>query len=415
MAKVRSFPILIAMATLIVLQTCAPDGNGGTTEVPYKYELVQTGYHYIKADSSIGSVPFYSTICTIDDTDYIAISNLNHNHIELHPIPSGQLKIIPVDEVAFGTLKSFYIQNWDSIFIYVRGPRKIHPARDKELYIIDSKGELVALLPYASQLVLHDRTREKQDEFAESVLNNQWDPVSFVGPRLIFGLIPYNRKSGLGKKYFSAELDIRSGKVKYHPIYLDAYSANSLNVYQNPIKHVDRNARRILFGLRGTPTLQIYNLEDGPDAKVELQTIPSDFLGLQHAPSQEEIAQSPARKSMLQVLNNWGEYGKILQSPDDFYVRFVYHAKQDSIFRTIYGNEKTPGVYNRLCSVILFDKNFQKIGESGTFEGLVDRNAGFSKDGTLYILDYPGRDSREKRIRYAKFKIQEIKLKEDET
>ncbi len=411
----RNYFLLIALIASIAFQACESGGDGEEITNPYDFELVQTGYHYIDADSSIGSVPFYSTICTVDDTDYVAISNLNRNHIELHPIPSGQFKVIPVDEAAFGTLKSFHIQNWDSIFIYVRGPKNIHPNRDKELYIINSKGELVSLLPYADQLTLFDRDREEQDKLAETVLCNQWDPVSHVGSKLIFGLIPYNKKENLTQKHFSAEIDVQSGKVKYHPIFLDAYSANSLTVYQNPIKHVDESAHRVLFGLRGTPTLQVFDLEGGPNAKVELQTIESDYLDLQQAPSQDEVARSPANKSMLQVLSTWGEYGKILQSPDDFYIRFVYYSKQDSIFRATYGNEKTPGVNNRLCSVVLFDKNFQKRGESGTFEGLVDRNAGFSKDGTLYVLDYNSEESEGTRIRYAKFKIQEIKPMQNES
>lgn len=411
----RTLLLLIAFISSIVFQACESGENGGGGDQLYDYELVQTGYHYVEVDSSIGSVPFYSTICTVGDTDYVAINNLNRNHIEFHPISSGQFRSIPVDEVLYGTLKSFDIVSWDSIYIYVRGPKRIHPHRDKELYIINANGDLVSPLPYADQLKLFDNRLEKQDPFAETILNNQWDPVSYTNSRLVFGLIPYNKKENLTQKYFSGEIDIRSGKVKYHPIFLDTYSANSLTVYQNPIKHVDPEAQQILFGLRGTPTIQVWNLNGTPDGKVQLHTIPSDFLDLQHAPSQEEVAKSPAHKSMLQILSNWGEYGKILQSPDDFYLRFVYYGKQDSIFRATYGNEKTPGVNNRLCSIVLFDKNFQKRGESGTFEGLVDRNAGFSSDGTLYVLDYNSEELEGGRIRYAKFKIQEMKLTQNES
>lgn len=411
----RTFLLLAALCCTLVFSACESDEIGNESEGKYDYELVQTGYHYVETDSALGAVPFYSTVCTVADTDYIAINNLNRNLIELYPILGGQKRSIPVDEVAFGTLKSFFIQSWDSVFIYVRGPRSLHPDRDKELYIINSEGELLSPLPYADQLHLFDSRLEKQDDFAETIMSNQWDPISYSGSRLVFGLLPYNKKENLTRKHFSAEIDIVSGKLSYHPIYIDTYSASSLTVYQSPIKHVDIRNRRILFGLRGTPTLQVLDLGSAADAKTQLHTIPSDFLPLQQPPTQQEIAESPANKSMLQVLSNWGEYGKILQSPDDFYLRFVYYGKQDSIFRATYGNGKTPGVNNRLCSVVLFDKNFQKRGESGTFEGLVDKNAGFSKDGTLYVLDYNSDDRDGKRIRYAKFKIQEIKPIQNES
>ena len=122
---------------------------------------------------------------------------------------------IPIDKVQYGNLKSFYIHNWDSIFIYVRGPRSIHPTRDKELFLINSLGELVRPLPYADQLNLFDPDLEDQDPNAESIMSNQWDPIHYTGSQLVFGLIPYNLKENLTKKYLSAGLDLTSGKINY--------------------------------------------------------------------------------------------------------------------------------------------------------------------------------------------------------
>lgn len=382
------------------------DGN-------YAYELVQTGYHYIKGDSTIGAVPYYSTVTTVADTDYISICNSINNSIDLFPITDGEKKSIPIDEVAFGALKSYDIRSWDSIFIHVRGPRSLHPERDAELYIINAAGELVKKVEYADQIELYDRDKNFQSPMAETVLNNQWDPIAVSGSRLIFGLLPYRRDTLAGQKSLSAEFEMGSSKVSYHPFHMDPYAAGSILLYQNPIKHVDRKNNRILFGLRGTPSLQVLDLNQ--EKKAQTYTVESDMLGMPHPPSSQEIAANPAHKSMLQVIGNWGEYGKILQTPDDFYMRFVYYAKQDSIFEATYGNGKTSSMNNRLCSVVLFDKNFQKQGESGTFEGLSDKNAGVSKDGTLYVLDYNGDDPEENRIRYATFKIQKVTPMQNES
>jgi len=381
----------------------------------YAYELVQTGYHYIEGDSTIGEVPYFSTVTTVSDTDYISILNSIRNSIDLFPIREGVAKSIPIDEVAFGALKSYSISNWDSIFIHVRGPRSIHPNRDAELFIINAQGELVKKLEYADKINLFDRSNEVQSPMAETILNNQWDPIAVAGSHLIFGLLPYQRDSLVGKKALSAQMELGTGELSKHPLHMDVFAANSVLLYQNPIKHVDARHNRVLFGLRGTPSLQILDLQDYTQRNPTTHTIESDFLKMPHPPSHQEIASNPAHKSMLQVIGNWGEYGKILQTPDDFYLRFVYYAKQDSIFEATYGNGKTSSMNNRLCSVVLFDKNFQKQGESGTFEGLSDKNAGISQDGTLYVLDYNGDDPDENRIRYATFKVEKVTPMQNES
>ena len=410
----RYFLFAVCFLFSLSIIGCEDETEEGGNEVEYDLELAQTGYFYIEADSTIGAVPYYSTVCVVNDTDYMAILNIIENSIDLHPLGQGLTTSITIDRKEIGDLLSFHVHNWDSIFVFALGSEELPAQPGRELFMVNRNGELVKEIPMTDQLNLYDPRKSENDPLAESILCTQVDPLAFSGSKLVFALLPYDRDTLLTQKHFSAGVDLSSNSFSYHPLFPDYLTAQSEILYQVPVKHLDASNQRLLFGFRGTPSLQVHNLGANPSAKPEVHSIFSDYLKMNHAPSKDDLANAP-NSSMLQMQSFWGSFGNILQSPDDIYLRFVYYARQDSLFEVTYANRKVPGPNNMLCSVVLFDKNFQKRGESGTFEGLVDKNAGFSKDGTLYVLDYNEEESESNRIRYAKFRIQEIKPMQNES
>ena len=319
----RKYSRILALLVLLVsVLGCENDEKPQDGSDKYDLSLVQTDYHYIDVDSTVGQVPYFSTIFTVNDTDYMAIQDRVQKKIHCHSLDGRVYRSISVANEEFGNLVSFHIHNWDSIYIFALNRRDLPPKPGKELFLINSNGEITKELPVGEQINLHDPLGTDHDPYSESIYSDPWNTLSLVDNRLLFGLLPYDGETDATKKPYGGEIDIRNDQFSYHPLFQDLFTAQSVIYFQYPIKHVDPNNKKILFGFRGTPTLKVWDINSDPETKPIEHTILSDYLSLQNAPSVEEAARAP-NSSMLQMQIHWGTYGRILQSPEDIYVRFV--------------------------------------------------------------------------------------------
>lgn len=409
----RKYILWILYLGILFGSSCG-DGNTGTQPLrEYSHEVVQTGQFEVTVDSSFGRTPQFSDICEIEGIECLAVLNGYQNSIYLFPLSGDSLPNsipprIQVDRAQIGNVKSFYFEGQDSIYLQTKGGSSRTPRKERELHLVNFKGELIDSILYADQITLLNTDPDALvDIKSEQLFSNQSLPLRKYKSTLFVGLLPYFREEL--SRPVSAHIQLETGRFSYHDLRLDSNSIGGDFVYQLATRAIDTSHTQIALGYRGSPYIQSFNWDSNSSSR---HIVNSDYLSLSSPPQpfvEDSVNGSVQGISQENQLLDHGEYGRIFSSPEGYFCRIVYFANQDSLFLEKYDNRAT--IDNRFCSIMVFSHKFHKLGETSLGEGLIDRNAGFSKDGTFYIQDFIPSQQFRGNIRYLKYAIVERKLK----